>query len=388
MKPPVPFPAPSSATTGTAQLLSRQRLVHELQVHKVEIEQQNEELRAAQRELAVEHERYVDLFDRAPVGYLTLDRDGRITEANLTAATQLGVARDTMPNRLLQQFMVPADGDRWQRLQAQALRRGDPRRIEIRLRRHDGLPFHAQLDCLRVPSPGAEMQLRVTITDVSQRKMAERNRGIAVSGNLAREAERRRVAYGLHEDLGQRLCALKVTLAALHSPAVPARLRSSVDVMAAQLDDALAFVRRMSSDLHPLILDILGLNAALDWLLSDVAARLGLEVELQLDDAPRVTGASAIAIYRLVEVLLEHISHQVTAAVSLEMLQRPRDLVLRLRCDPGRERPGGSAATLADVPESVRDQVHLLSGRLEVDEPAPGACRISIFLAFAGPATA
>lgn len=395
MKPLLPPAATAPATAGAQPLPapaarppSRQALVHELRVHQVELEQQNEELRAAQRDLAAAHARYVDLFDHAPVGYLTLDRDGRITEANWTAATEFGVARHAMPGSQFQHFIVPADCDRWQRLQALVLRRGDPKRIELRLRQPDGRPFHAQLDCLRVHNPGSRVQLRVTITDVSQRKLAERNRGIAVSGNLAREAERRRVAYGLHEDLGQRLCALKAALTALESPALPASLRAAVDAMAAQFDEALAVVRRMSSDLHPLILDHLGLNAAMEWLLSDVAARLGLEVELQMDETPRVDEGSAIAIYRLAEALLEQISQQVTAAVSMELLQRPHDIVLRFRCDPGHERPGGSADTLADVPESVRDRVHLLSGRLEVDAPAPGTCRISIFLPIAGPAAA
>lgn len=385
MKPPQPSTA--SAAASSVRTLTRQALFHELRVHQVELEQQNEELRAAQRELAVAHDRYVDLFDHAPVGYLTLDRDGRVVEANLTAATEFGVARQALLGSLFQRLMVPADCDRWQRLQALVLKRGEPGRIELRLQRQDGRPFHAQLDCLRVRVPNAKVQLRVTITDVSLRKLAERNRGIAVSANLAREAERRRVAHSLHEDLGQRLCALKISLTALDLPVIPT-LQAAVDSMVAQLDETLVIVRRVSSELHPLILDNLGLTAAMECLLSDVAARLGLEVELQMDDALRVEEASAIAIYRLTEALLEQISRQVTAAVSMELLQRPHDLVLRLRCEPGHERSGGSTAALADVPESVVDQVHLLAGRLEVDEPTPGTCRISIFLPIVGPPAA
>lgn len=390
MKPPVPPRAVSPAKAGaepsrapSARTLSRQALVHELQARQVEQGQQDEALRAARHDLAATHDRYVDLFEHAPVGYLTLDREGRITEANLTAAAELGVARHAMLGSRFQHFMLPADCGRWQRLQALVRRRADPQHIELRLRRLDGRPFHAQLGCLRVRRPGSRVQWRVTITDVSQRKMTERNRGIAISGNLAHQAERRRVAYSLHEDLGQRLCAIKVALTALESRVVPASQKAAVDAMTAQLDEALLVVRRMSSELHPLILDNLGLPAAIEWLLSDVAARLGLEVELQMEDDPRVDEASAIAIYRLAEELLEQISRQVSAAVRMELLQRPHDLVLRFRCDPGRERPGGSAAALAQVSESIADQVHLLAGRWEADEPAPGTFRISIFLPIA-----
>lgn len=390
MKRPVHAPATTSASDGTqaararpARTAPRQELIEQLQLHQVELEQQNEELRASQRQLAAEHARFVDLFDHAPVGYLTLDGHSRIADLNSTAAGQFGLERHAALGDPFQRFVVPADGDRWQRARAQALRGSHPTRIELQLRRQDGREFHAQLDCLRVRGSGAAAQLRVTITDVSQRKAAETSRRIAVSGNLSRVAERRRVAYGLHEDLGQRLCALKVELAAFESAALSPPLRGTVDVMAAQLDAALEAVRRMSTSLHPLILDNLGLAAAMEWLQGDAFERLGLEVELQMDETPQVDEVTAIAIYHLAEALLVQIARQLRGAVHMELLQRPRDLVLRVRCQSGCERPGGSAPQLSDVPEAIRDQVHLLEGRLELDEPAPGSCRISIFLPIA-----
>ena len=393
MKPSVPSPAsiaekgePGVAPVRPARTLTRQALVHELQVHQVELEQQNEALQTAQTALTGARDRYLDLFEFAPVGYLTLDPDGHVTDVNRTAASELGVDLPQLLGSPFERFIALADSDRWQRLKTLALRQGGARRIELRLQRHDGHLYHAQVDCLRVVRPGKPTQLRLTITDVSQHRLAETNRRIATRGSLARQAERRRIAHGLHEDLGQRLSGLKLSLAALERTADRASLQAAAGSMAAQLDEALAVVRRMSADLHPLILDNLGLNAALDWLVCDVAKRLGLVVDLRLDDDLQPDAASAIAIYRLAETALEQLAQRVTGGVTLELLQRPHDLVLQLRCEPGHARRCVRDGDVSAASRALKDQVHLLAGRLEVSEQAQGQRCISIVLPVPGPA--
>ena len=86
-----------------------QRLVHELQVHQIELEMQNEELQQARDELAAGLEKYTDLYDFAPVGYLTLDREGTIRGANLTSATLLGIERSRLVTRCFG-LLVAGDG--------------------------------------------------------------------------------------------------------------------------------------------------------------------------------------------------------------------------------------------------------------------------------------
>jgi PAS domain-containing protein len=82
------------------------RLVHELQVHQTELELQNQELRNALEQLEESRTKYSDLYDFAPVGYLTVDRHGVISEANLTPERQLGVERGSLINSPLSKFMV------------------------------------------------------------------------------------------------------------------------------------------------------------------------------------------------------------------------------------------------------------------------------------------
>ncbi|MEI6308742.1 MAG: PAS domain-containing protein, partial [bacterium] len=81
------------------------QMLHELRVHQIELEMQNEELRRAQEELNISRARYFDLYDLVPVGYCTLSEKGLILEANLAAATLLGVSRGALVKQLISRFI-------------------------------------------------------------------------------------------------------------------------------------------------------------------------------------------------------------------------------------------------------------------------------------------
>jgi PAS domain-containing protein len=85
------------------------RLTHELDVHQVELEKQNEELRSTQIELSESPEEYLDLYDFAPVCYFSLDRQGNIIRVNQTAANMLGVFRSRLANMPFTGFVVTED---------------------------------------------------------------------------------------------------------------------------------------------------------------------------------------------------------------------------------------------------------------------------------------
>jgi len=97
---------------------ARQTL-HELRVHQIELEMQNEDLRRTQGELEASRVRYFDLYDLAPVGYCTLSEQGLILEANLTAATLLGVAQDVLVTQPITRFILKEDQGIYYRLRKQ-----------------------------------------------------------------------------------------------------------------------------------------------------------------------------------------------------------------------------------------------------------------------------
>jgi PAS domain S-box-containing protein len=88
------------------------RLPHELEVHQVELEAQKEELQRIRRELQESRDRFSELYDYAPIGYLTLDREGRITQVNLAAAELLRQPRDTLVGLELSSVVEATEADR------------------------------------------------------------------------------------------------------------------------------------------------------------------------------------------------------------------------------------------------------------------------------------
>lgn len=153
-----------AATPGEVQ-----RLLHELQVHQVELEMQNEQLRQAQEELESARVRYFDLYDLAPVGYFTVSRQGRIMEANLTAALLLGVTREALASQPFSAFVCREDLDICHIRRLQLEEAGAQHSWELRMMRADGATFWANLQAALVQNG----ECRITLNDISERKRAE-----------------------------------------------------------------------------------------------------------------------------------------------------------------------------------------------------------------------
>jgi PAS domain S-box-containing protein len=154
-----------------------ERVVHELRVHQIELEMQNEELLRAQHELEVSREKYFDLYDLAPVGYLTLNEPGRILEANLTAARLLGVARTDLVRQPLTRFILREDLGIFNQHRQQLFATRAPQSCELRLTRPGGAPFWVRGEAILAQDHGTgEPVCRVTLSDLTERKQAEADR--------------------------------------------------------------------------------------------------------------------------------------------------------------------------------------------------------------------
>jgi len=118
-----------------------EEVLHELLVHQIELEMQNEELRKAQEVIEESRTRYVDLYDFAPVAYLTFDEHGRVLEANLTASGLLGVDRRSLTGAFFSRFVARADQDAFHKHRLEVLKKGMKQTCELALERADGSRF-------------------------------------------------------------------------------------------------------------------------------------------------------------------------------------------------------------------------------------------------------
>ncbi len=145
------------------------RLYHELQVHQVELEMQNKALHLTKLDLEATRDSYFDLYELAPVGYLTLNKNGLIQRANLTAATMLGLVKDALVNKPIQKFIFSDDVDSYYLQSRSAVEAAEDFTIELRFVRSDGSPFWVNLHA----SLQNDDELWIAFSDISDRKHLE-----------------------------------------------------------------------------------------------------------------------------------------------------------------------------------------------------------------------
>lgn len=154
--------------------------LHDMRVHQIELDMQKEELCRAQAEIEDSRARYFDLYDLAPVGYVTLSKQGLIIEANLTAATLLGVQKKYLRKQIFSGFILKEHQDVYYRHRKLLLETGEPQACELKMVKIDALSFWAHLEITATQKPSAisgqvdsAAVYRVVLSDITSRKMAE-----------------------------------------------------------------------------------------------------------------------------------------------------------------------------------------------------------------------
>ncbi len=146
-------------------------MIHELHVHQAELEAQNEALRTAQVEIEISRSRYLDLYDFAPIGYITLDQKGMILEANLAAAELLDVVRSELPSWPFIRFVSSQSRNTFHHHLERVFSTGTSEVCDIELIKKNGKSFYVSLkSACSKDNEGHSIQCRSAIFDITERK--------------------------------------------------------------------------------------------------------------------------------------------------------------------------------------------------------------------------
>jgi two-component system, NarL family, invasion response regulator UvrY len=367
--------------------------LEELHVAEEEQYQQNEALVAARLSAEVERQRYQELFDFAPDGYLVTDSNGIIQEANRAAAALLGVPQPQLLDKALTDFIAEEERPTFSAFLPRLLQLECMQDWEIRLQPWAGATFPTELTVAAIHTVQGVVGLRWMLRDISLRKQAEEAlkqahrtlehrveertaelqhmnarlqaevgerqraavkaqqaehalrssreqlRHLATHLQNAQEQERAYIARELHDDLAQALTSMRLDVSWLAGRALtaPGEWRARLDTIATTIDALHQTIRRIGTELRPNVLDALGLTAAIEWQLQKIQQRTELTYTLQ-KPAQELTleQACATSVFRIFQEAVTNIVRHAEASHIYVRLEQHANAVLLEVVDNGK----------------------------------------------------
>jgi PAS domain S-box-containing protein len=409
-------------------LANSQRLLHELQVHQIELEMQNAELMKSRNEMEVLLDKYTDLFDFAPIGYFSLTGQGRIQEVNLTGATLLGTERALLIGRPLASFVAVSSRPLFLAFLKTILTASEKKVCEVQLHKSDGSVFWAHLHGGSETDQGDTSAVcRVAISDITSLKLAQEAHyrlEILTATNLelkteirkreaiektlkesehhkselldesqrlhgqlrdyshriieTREEERKLISRDLHDEITQLLAGINVNLETLARDATitPRTLRPKIIRTQRVVEKAMKSIHAFAHKLRPTSLDDLGLIVTLHAYLNDFLKKTGIRVRfVTFADVENLASTQLTALYRIVlEALVNIDKHAMAKHVNVSIRKMGAFVQLEVS-DDGKS---FDVARLKAQKENkhlgligMREQAEMVDGQLTI-QSAPG----------------
>lgn len=420
------FRNPSQPITEEVQHLAQQ-----FEAQRRAMEAHTRELVGVQQQLQQYRDRYVDLYDSAPIGYVTMDEDGYVQEINLTGARLLGVDRDAVIGYPLVNYVHSNDRKVFIEHVRQCI--GGRREVttELILVAKDGRAIAVQLASMPLADAGDEIAFcKSALSDITQRKRAEEQlkslnetleqrvaqrtaeaqqraaqlQALAVELSQAEQRERHRVAEILRDHLEQLLIAARIRLSGLRGrlgdPALGAAARQVEEILERSIGES----RSLSVELSPPVLEESNLGEGLIWLARHMREKYGLTVEVDTGTEARYDppdeGARVFLFQAVRQLLLNVVQHaqtdrawirmgvaQESAPAACPLLQievRDRGAGFDTAGLKRRQAPAGGAFGLL----SIRQRLELLGGRLEIHSQPGQGSRVVIVAPIERPAEA
>lgn len=330
------------------------------------------------------------LLDNIPDMAWLKDRDSRYLAVSATYLNVLCVAEADVIGRLPEEVW-PADIARvYLRTDRAVMRSGKRRRYEESRRGPDGsLRWY---DTIKSPIRDEDNHIVGTVgisRDITKRKAAEAEliasreqlRKLSEFEQQAREQERARIARELHDELGQTLTAIKMDLAWMRDRlGEPDIVLARVERLIGIADQAVVDLRRIAIELRPLILDELGLRAALEWLTQSITERSGLPITLNFEESGVYDPDVSTAAFRIVQEALTNVLRHGAATRAGVIASHEEDALIIAVSDDGRgiDRAASGSGRLGLA--GMRERARHLGGSVAIDSKAGAGTTVRVRL--------
>jgi PAS domain S-box-containing protein len=372
-----------NAEKGTVDHLDIKEVLHELQVYKIELEMQNEELRTAQTELEKSRNKYLSLFETAPVGFFTFDKHGTILQANEKGAALLGMLQKKLPGKRFQQFIHPDYLHEFYTFFNDLQKSSKKKLSEVQLQHTSK---YVQMEGLFLNDPDTgEFVCHVALLDVTLRKKQEehyaqqklRQQKETLNTILqAQEEERLRIAEALHNGLGQLLYAAKLKLEDIKDNTM---VKQQIEEF---LNDAITETRNLSFMLMPTLLKDFGLKIILE----ETARRFSTKtfrLECSITGLKsRLPAFQETVIFRIIQELLNNILKHAHASQAYISVKKQKDTILIKVKDNGQGFDTDETLSIAGGTglKAINNRLLLLNGRMSISSRRGKGTTVTIVL--------
>lgn len=320
-------------------------VIQEMRLRLRELEAQNEELRQAQANLEQARDRYIELYDLAPMGHVMVRDQNIIEEANLTMCRLLGVEKQALVGTRLTGWLKRESRGGFYHLRKSVLKSGARQGCELVMVRLDGTEFIAMAES--APVKDAPGLLSMAVTDITQRKKADeelrlhkdrlmdmiRQRTGQLSEMARRlvevqEMERSNIAKELHDEVGQLLTYAGLLIDKAARKPQPETMAEAKSI----IEDAVSRLRNLSTTLSPTLLAQAGILEALESLFEEYTRRTQIKVifnhEVSLDD---LSANLSLVVYRIVQEALTNVARHARASrVNVRISPKGRRLRIQI----------------------------------------------------------
>ncbi len=416
------------------------RILHELQVHQIQLEMQNEELRDARGQLELLVDKYTDLYDFAPVGYFSLDAAAGIKEVNLTGAAMLGIERSHLLRRRFSGFVAPENRSAFGVFLRDVFADDGKKVCEVALDNGLGGTVWVDLQGMRtMREAGTEPLCRLAVSDITSLKQAAEAQRRAEAMKAANEAletevsrrkgtektlraskrrqnhlltesrsmqeqlrllshqvlhvqeeERRRISVDLHDEIAQTLVVINVHLASLANDDIADKGRMQGKIRKTQklVEQSVESVHRFAMGLRPTVLDHFGLVQALRACAKEFTEQTNLPVHLEIPGELLPLGdGPSVALYRVAQAALSNIArHAEATEARLTLRQTQRTLIMEI-ADNGKafdvKRAHSENKTNRLGLIGMRERTEMVGGRFSVTSAPGRGTTVSVRLPFA-----